>query len=156
MQALTPISRTGSIYAILFLSLIRTRVFHQAYSEVNDLRDDAIKNHLCYLVGGSKPLSFDDALANVQPGVCLDISEPDARLRVLMLQANYLECCERLGLAFDEKATKAAIEHLVAVLQPQALKARVGDAVRIEKNDLKDYFFGSAGFTADEAKICEK
>ncbi len=77
--------------------------------------DDVIKNRLCNLVGGSKPVSLDDALTDVKRNVRLDVSEPDARIRILTLQTSYLELCERRGWTFVEKATKAAIKHLVAV-----------------------------------------
>ncbi len=42
-------------------------------------------------------MSFDDALADVKRNVRLEVSEPDARLRILMLQTIYLELCERHG-----------------------------------------------------------
>ncbi len=73
-----------------------------------------------------------------------------------LLQTSYLELCECRGWTLVEKAPKAAIKHLVAVLQPPALKSRVEDALRLEKNDLKDDFFGFADFLADEAEVCEK
>ncbi len=73
-----------------------------------------------------------------------------------MLQTSYPELCERRGWTFVEKAPKAAIKHLVAVLQPPVLKSRDEDALRLEKNDLKDDFFGFADFLADEAEVCEK
>ncbi len=62
-------------------------------------------------------MSFDDALAGVKRNVRPDVSEPDARRRILMLQTSYLELCQRRGWTFVEKALKAAIKHLVAVLQ---------------------------------------
>ncbi len=55
-----------------------------------------------------------------------------------MLQTIYLELRERRGWTVVEKAPKAAIKYLVAVLQPPALKSRVEDALRLEKNVLKD------------------
>ncbi len=61
---------------------------------------------------------------------------------MLMLQTSYLELCERRGWTFVETAPKAAIKHLVAVLQPPVLKSRVEDALRLEKNDVKDDSFG--------------
>ncbi len=39
-------------------------------------------------------MSFDDALADVKRNIRLDVSEPDARLRILMLQTSYLELCQ--------------------------------------------------------------
>ncbi len=61
-----------------------------------------------------------------------------------MLQTSYLELCERRGWTLVEKAPKAAIKHLVAVLQPPALNSRVEDGFGLKKNDLRDYFFGFA------------
>ncbi len=81
--------------------------FGQGYTDVNDLTYDVIKNRLCNLVGGSKPVSFDDALAYVKRNIRLNVSEPDARLRILMLQTSYLELCERRGWTFVEKAPKS-------------------------------------------------
>ncbi len=71
-----------------------------------------------------------------------------------MLQTSYLELCERRGWTFVEKAPEAAIKHVVAVLQPPAFKSRVQEALRLEKNDLKDDFFSFADFLADEAEVC--
>ncbi len=113
---LTPISWAGSVDAIFLRSLLRARIFGQSYTDVNDLTDDVIKNRLCNLVGGSKSVSFDDALADVKRNFRLEVSQPDAHLRILMLLTSYLELCERHGWTFVEKAPKAAIKNLVAVL----------------------------------------
>lgn len=48
----------------------------------------------------------------------LDASEPDARLRILMLQTSYIELCEKRGWKFYETAQKSAVRHLITVLQP--------------------------------------
>lgn len=48
------------------------------------------------------------------------------------------------------------MKHLVAVLQPLQLKSAVEDALRLEKSDLKDEFFGIVYFFSDEAEICER
>ncbi len=131
---LTPISWAGSIDAIFLRSLLRARIFVQGYTDVNDLTDDVIKNRLCYFVEGSKPVSFDDALADVKRNVRLDFSEPDARLRILMLQTSYLDLCERRGWNFVENAPKAAIKNIFAVLQPPALTSRIKNAPRLERS----------------------
>ncbi len=74
---LTPISWAGSIDAIFLRSLLRARIFGQGYTDVNDLTDDVIKNRLCNLVGGSKPVSFDDTLTELKRNVRLDVSWTD-------------------------------------------------------------------------------
>ncbi len=114
----TPMFWAGSISAIFLRSLLRARIFGQGYTDINDLTDDFIKNRHFNLVGGRNPVSFHDALADVKRKVRPDVSEPDARLRILMFQTSYLELCERRGWTFVEKAPKAAIKNLVAVLQP--------------------------------------
>ncbi len=82
---LTPISWTGSIDASFLRSLLRARLFGQGYTDVNDLTDDVIKNRLCNEVKRNRRL---------------DVSEPDALLRIFMLQTSYLELCERRGWTF--------------------------------------------------------
>ncbi len=72
-----------------------------------------------------------------------------------MLQASYIEHCKRRGWDFANTAPKAAVKHIVAVLQPPALKSRVEDALRLEKNHLKDEFFGFSEYLAEQAEICE-
>ena len=101
-------------------------------------------------------VSYDDYLADVKRNCTLDVSEPDARLRILTLQTSYIELCERRGWKFFETAQKAAIKHLCAVLQPPELKTRVVDALKLEKHDLEEDFFGFVEFLADEAEVCEK
>ncbi len=72
------------------------------------MTDDVIKNRLCNLVGGSKPLSFDDALADVKRNVRLIFRSRMHAFAILMLQTSYMELCERRGWTFVEKAPKAA------------------------------------------------
>ncbi len=129
----TPISWGGSIDAIFLCSRLRARIFGQGYTDVNGLTEGVIKNSLRNLAGGRKTVSFNDALADVERNVCLDVSEPDASLRILMLQTSYIELCECRGLKFVEKAPKAAIKYLVVLLQPPALMSHFQDALRRQK-----------------------
>ncbi len=117
------------------------------------MTEDVINNRLCTLIGRSTPVSFDEAVADVKR---INISEPDARLRILLLQTSYLELCERLSLTFVENTLKAAFENLVEVFKPPSFKLRVKDALRLETRDLKDDFFGFADLLADEAEDWEK
>ncbi len=72
-----------------------------------------------------------------------------------MLQSSYVEHCERRSWDFVKTSPKAAITHIIAVLQPPALKSRIGDALRLEKNHLKDDLFGFSAHLAEQAEICE-
>ncbi len=47
------------------------------------------------------------------------------------------------------------MKHIIAVLQPPALKSRAEDALRLEKNHLKDELFGFSAYLAEQAEICE-
>ena len=152
---LIPVSWAGSIDPIFLQSLLVIRIFGEGINDVGDLTDDIIKVKLNELSSGSKPVSADEAMADVKRNVRLDASEPDARIRVLMLQASYVEHCKRRGWDFVNTAPKAAVKHLVAVLQPPALKSRVEDALQLEKNHLKSDFFGFATYLAEQAEICE-
>ena len=54
-----------------------------------------------------------------------------------MLQANYVELCERRGWKVYEDSQKAAIKQICFVLQPLELKNRVIDGIKLEKMNLK-------------------
>eukprot|EP00171_Calliarthron_tuberculosum_P023413 IDg23413t1 len=95
---------------------------------IEDLTDDIIKNKLIELSSGSKPVSFDEALADVKRNIRLDLSDPDARIDILMLQASYVEHCKRHGWDFVNTAPKAAVKHIIEVLQPPELQTRVENA----------------------------
>ncbi len=99
-------------------SLLRARIFGQGYTDVNNLTDDVIKNRLCNLVVGSKPVSFDDAWPMSSATFCLDVSEPHARLRILMLQTRYPRACASAWLDLRRKGSESRLKHLVAVWQP--------------------------------------
>ncbi len=64
-------SWAGSIDAIFLRLLLRALILDQGYTDVNDLTDDVIKNRVCNLVGGSKSVSIDDALADFKRNVRL-------------------------------------------------------------------------------------
>lgn len=70
-----------------------------------------------------------------------DTFEFDARLRILMLQTVYVELCERRRWNFVEKVPKAAVKHMVSVLKPLALKARIEDALQLKKHEIKRRLF---------------
>ena len=150
------ISWAGCFDAIYLRSLVRARIFGAQFKEVADLTDDVIKSKLKELAGQPKSVSFEEALADVKRNCRLDSSEPDARIRILMLQTSYVELCERRGWRFYENAQKAAIRQIIAVLQPPELKSRVQDSIKLEKNYLEDDFFGFMEYLAEEAVVCER
>ncbi len=57
-------------------------------------------------------------------------------------------------LGFVSIALKAAMKYNVAA-EPPVLKSLVDDALRLEKNNLKDDFFGFSAYVAEQTEICE-
>ena len=73
-----------------------------------------------------------------------------------MLSASYLELCEKRGWKFIDNAPKAAIKHIISVLQPPRLRTRMEDALQLERADLKDDYFGFMEFLGEKAEIFEE
>lgn len=115
------------------------------------MTDVFVKTLLQSLVRATKTVSREDALSDVKRNVRLDISEPDARIRILMHQNSYLELCERLGWEFVEKAPKSAIKHILSALQPPRLKSKIEDALQLDRADLKADIFSFLEFLSDES-----
>ena len=153
---LLPVPWSTCFDAFFLRSLVLSRVFGNNVTAISQLTDELIKSKLEEFCGAIKYVSYDEAMADVKRNVRLDVSEPDARIRVIMLQASYIELCERRGWNFFEKAQKAAVEHITAVLQPPQLKNLVEDALRLDKGDLNDDFYGFCNFVAEQAEVCER
>ncbi len=62
---LSPISWAASIDPIFLQSLLVIRVFGTGLNDVSNLTDGIIKAKLTELSSGSRPVSFDEALADV-------------------------------------------------------------------------------------------
>ncbi len=92
---LSPISWAASIDHILLHSVLVIRVFGTGFSDVSNLTDVIIKAKMTELASGSKPVSIDEALADVKRNVRLESAEPNALLQILIFQASYLEHCKR-------------------------------------------------------------
>ena len=141
---------------IFLKSLIRARAFGSDVKNVGDLTDEKIKSKLEDVSGCTRTVSVESTLNDVKAHVRLDVNEPDARLRILMLSASYLELCERRGWKFVETSPKAAIKHIISVLQPPGLKTRMIDSLQLERADLKNDYFGFMDFLSQKAQIFEE
>lgn len=126
---LKPVSWFSCFGASFLRSLVRARIFSADITEVPGLTDKLIKSKLETFAAGSKKVSAEEAFADVKKKFRLDASEPDARLRVIMLSASYLDLCEKRGWKFVEKAPKTAVKHIISVHQPPRLKQRTEDAL---------------------------
>ncbi len=131
------------------------RCFCEGFKNVSDVTDDAIKARLTEISSGSKPVSFDEVLADVKRNVRHDAAEHDACIRILMLQASYAEHCKRRGWDFANNAPEVTIKHIIAMLLPPALKPRVEDTLLLEKNNPKEDFSGFSDYLAENAEIHE-
>ena len=137
-------------------SLVRARIFRKNISDVTDLTDELIKEKLTTFAAGTKTVSADEALADVKRNVRLDATEPDARMRIMMLSASYLELCDKRGWNFIDTAPKAAVKHIVSVLQPPKLKQRIEDALELEQSALEDKYFDFIEFLTEKAIVFEE
>ncbi len=146
-----------SCFAGVFLkSLIRARVFGAAVKTLHQCTDTIIMAKLEEISGTVRTVSVEAAHADLKRHGRLDPNEPDARLRVTMLSASYLELCEKRGWEFLENSQEAAVRHIVSVLQPAQLKKRMQDALQLEKAELKGDYFGFMEYLADKAEIFEE
>jgi len=128
--------RDANCFDGIFLrSLVRARVFGKEIQDIASLTDDLIKTKLTALSSRGKAVSYEEVMADVKRSISLNASEPDARLRILILQTAYLDLCERRGWNFVDEAPKAAVRHILSVIQPPELKSR---------------------FLQEEAEICER
>ena len=155
-KGLNPVSIRASFPDLFLRSLVKARVFGANITDVNDLRDEIIKTKLKELSSDTKAVSKNEALADVKKHVCLDASKPDARLRILMLSASYIELCEKRGWNFVENSQRAAVQHIISVLQPQRLKQRMQDAIELERVDLADDYYKFIDFVAEKAEVYEE
>ena len=152
---LKPMSMANCFEPRLLESLIDIQFFGEAVNLISDLTDDIITNKLEELSRGSKPVSAEEFLADIKRNVRLDATEPDAKLRTLILQANYVKFCKERGWRYYETAPKAAVKHILAVLEPPQLKSRIEDALELEQNTLKKDFLKFMKYLAGQAEICE-
>ena len=102
--------------------LIRARVFGAEVKTLEECTDAIIKTKLDHIAGIVRTTSVEAAFAEVKRYLKLDALEPDARLRIIMLSASYLELCERRGWNFVENTPEAVLKHIIWVLQPVELK----------------------------------
>lgn len=150
------VSYRSCFQASFLSSLVKSRMFGSEVKVLSDLTDDILKAKLQQIAGRSRTVSVEQAFADVKRNVRMDASEPDARLRVMILSASYIELCEKRGWEFVEKAPKAAIKHIISIVQPPRLKTRMEDALQLERSDLKYDYFGFMEYLAEKAEIFEE
>lgn len=153
---LKAVSYRSCFTATYLRSLIRARAFVSDIKEVSDLTDGVLRSKIQSLATGPKAVSCEEALSDVKKNVRLDANEPHPKPRILMLSASYLELSEKRAWKFVETSQKAAIKHIISVLQPPKLKTRVQDALELEKADLKNDCFGSMEFLSEKAVVFEE
>lgn len=109
------ISYANSFEATFLDLQVCCRLFYAVVKEVSHMTEDIIKAKLVKLPPARKPFSAKKAIANVKRR---DASEPNACFGIIMLQASFTDLCKKQNWDFSEKAHKASIKHIVAVLEP--------------------------------------
>lgn len=105
-------------------SLICAGVSSAEVWDVSDLTDNITNTKQVNLSSGRNPISADEYLADVKRNLYLDASEPDVKLRNIILQISYIALSKLHGRTFYGTTQKAAV-HFIAVLQPSKLKNRI-------------------------------
>ncbi|CAN8074724.1 unnamed protein product [Agarophyton chilense] len=136
-------------------SLVTACIFGVEVSDVSTLSDASIKANLTSLSSTSRSISSDGAAVGVKKNTRLDATEPDARMRTMLLSASYIEFCEERGWNFVKEAPKVAISHIISVLQPPQLKSRIQDAIKMEESQLEDKCFELMDFLAEKSVTYE-
>ena len=155
-QGLSPVPYANCFDPIFLKSLVQAQVFGAAIKEVSSLTDAIIKTTLTSLSSRGKIVDYEEVMADVKRSISLDASEPDPRLRIIILQTAYLDLCNHRGWNFVEKAPKAAVKHILSVIQPPELKNRLHNALKLEQSDLEEDFFGFCTFLQEQSEICEQ
>lgn len=123
---------------------------------LNELTDAIVKCKLEESCDTKQEVSYEDALSIVRKKIRLDANEPDAAKRVIILNASYVTLSKKHGWTFKQEAPKAAIRHIMSVLQTPVLKKKVDEAVELDHNGIKNDYKKLMRFLKDKAVVCEE
>lgn len=137
-------------------SFIEIEYFGSDVTTIEELTDEFVKSKLEEVTASKKDVSYDDALSLVKSNIRLDANESDARNRIILLNAAYVTLSRKHGWSFKKDAPKAAIRHLLSVLQPPVLKKKVEEAVELDVNGIKYDYKKFISFLMDKAAVCEE
>jgi hypothetical protein len=79
-------------------------------------------------------------MPSVLANVSFTMSEKNPALRVTNAVADYYSLHINLRLHFNNRKQKKAVEHLVSVIKPAVLKAKIKSKLEMDKPDLKKDF----------------
>jgi hypothetical protein len=85
--------------------------------------------------------------------VTFAMSEKDPALRVMKAVADYFSLHRNLRLDFIKGKPKKAVEHLVSVIKPATLKARIESKLEMNMSELKKDFLEFVGYLKKMAII---
>lgn len=137
-------------------SFVRSRFFGAAVKQVSDLTDAILKAKLAERSGKKLKFSKEQVSADVKRNVRLNANESDAEFRIESLSASYLDLCDQRGWDFVEKTPKAAVKHIISVLQPPRLKEEAESAIDLLDENLKKDYFAFIDFLKKEAVTVER
>lgn len=156
IPGLNPVPYRSCFDGLYLDSLIEIEFFGEEVEELKDLTDAIVKAKLEESIGVKTDVSYDDALSIVKKQIRLDVNESDAERRIIMLNAAYVTLSRKHGWTFRKDAPKAAIRHLVAVLQPPVLKKKIEEAVELDKNGIKYDYRKFISYLKKKAAACEE
>eukprot|EP00171_Calliarthron_tuberculosum_P023254 IDg23254t1 len=129
-SGLKPVTYRSCFQASYLKLLVRAEVFGEDIYDVSQLSDDTLKTKLQDLAGISKDILSSDAYLKLRKRFVS--MHPN---RVLHSESSY---CPRLiwtyvKSTFVDKASKAAVKHIIAFLEPPSLKQNAEEALELEK-----------------------
>lgn len=142
--------------ATLLKSFVRSRFFGVEIKQVSELTDAILKAKLNERSGKKLNFSKEQVLADVKRNVRLNANESDAEFRIEALLASYLDLCDQCSWEFFEKTPKAAVKHIIVVLQPPRLKEEAESAISLLDENLGKDYFAFIDFLKKEAAIVER
>ena len=105
LSAQTGLTAVHYRHAATFLkSLVRARVFGVQIRQVSDLTNAIITEKIEEIASKSRTVSVEAALPDVKRNVGQNVNQPNARIRIIILSASYLELCEKRGWNFAENS----------------------------------------------------
>lgn len=131
-------------------------MFGAEESDVSELTNELIRAKLEVFSAATSAAFIEEALADVSKNFRLETSGPDASLRIVTLSAFYLQLCEKRRWKFVEKALKAAMKHIILMLQPLCLMRQVENVSELEQSELKDRNFEFTEILFEKALIFQE
>lgn len=85
-----PLPRWSFFKEIFLFSLLHAHEFYKETTEFIQITDNLIKAKIVELSSRFKNVTYEEAMANFKWKFLIEESEPDSRIRIIMLRTNYI------------------------------------------------------------------